>query len=117
MNCPSCNQTAVSFLRSFSLQGVSLYQSMKGYFKCQHCGVLLRIKSFGRHFWYFFVGSIIVLALFILLYRRLMIFAGVNAMVVIWLVILLGIMFTFIFITWKYAQPEKVETDPTAKTN
>ncbi len=76
--------------------------------------MLLRIKSFGRYFWYFFLGSIIVLAIFTLLYRRLMIFAGVNAMVVIWLVIVLGIMFTFIFGMWKYAQPEKVETDPTA---
>jgi len=112
MNCPSCNQPAASFLRyAFTLQGVPLYQSMRGYFKCEHCGALLHVKSFGRYFWYCFVGSILVLALFTLFYRSLIKMAGTNLAIVVWFLILAGILVTFVLGMWKYAVAEKVESD------
>jgi hypothetical protein len=118
MNCPSCNQIATSFLRNaFSLQGVSILQSTKGYFKCQHCGTLLRITSFGKQFWYFFIGTTIVLAIFTLLYKRLILIVGMGATAAIWVIIVLVLMSIFTFGIWKYAQIEKVDTDPMTKTN
>lgn len=118
MICPSCNQIASTFLRNaFSLQGVSIVQSTKGYFKCQHCGTLLRITSFGTQFWYFFIGTTIVLAVFAALYKRLIVTVGMGATAAIWIMIVLGLMSIFTFGMWKYAQIEKVGTDPVTKGN
>jgi hypothetical protein len=111
MNCPSCNQIATSFLRNaFSLQGVSILQATKGYFKCQNCGTLLRITGFGRQFWYFFGGTTIVLIVFAFLYKRLILAVGAGATAAIWIMIVLVIMSIFAFGLWKYAQIEKVDT-------
>lgn len=116
MNCPSCNQIATSFLRNaFSLQGVTILQSTKGYFKCQHCGTLLRITSFGTQFWYFFVGTTTALAIFLLLYKRLILTVGMGATAAIWIMIVLVLMSIFTFGMWRYAQIEKVQTDPVMK--
>ncbi len=110
MNCPSCNQSASSFLRNtFSRQGVSITQSAKGYLKCQHCGTLLRITGFGKQFWYFFTGTFTVLAAFALLYRRLMEAAGTGATAAIWIVIVLAVMLAVTFGLWKNAKVEKVD--------
>jgi hypothetical protein len=116
MNCPSCNHPATSFLRNaFSLQGVSFSRSVKGYFKCQHCGSLLRITSYGKPFWYFFSGAIVVLILFALLYRRLIFTIGMSITASIWILIVLVITFIFTFGIWKYGRVEKVDEDPGKK--
>lgn len=113
MTCPSCNQPATTFWRNaFSLQGVSIPQALKGNFKCQHCGTLLSITSFGKLFWYFFCGAVIVLALFVLLHRRLIVVVGTGATAWIWIVIVLAIVSVLVFGMWKYAQIQKVNTDP-----
>jgi hypothetical protein len=118
MNCPSCNQIATSLLRSaFSLQGVSIVQSTKGYFKCQNCGTLLRITGFGRQFWYFFGGTTAVLIAFALLHKRLILEVGTGATAAIWIKIVLVIMSIFTFGLWKYAQIERVGTIHTTDAN
>lgn len=112
MTCPLCNQTASSFLRSaFSLQGVSIFKSMQGYFKCQNCATLLRVTSFGKLFWLFFVSTAIVLALFALLAPRLFSTFGAGATYVIWVILVFFIVFVLQFGTWKYGHVEKVDTD------
>jgi len=45
MNCPSCQKPPSFFRISFTLQGVTFAQSMKGYSRCEHCGQLLRIGN------------------------------------------------------------------------
>lgn len=47
MNCPNCNEKPLGILPSFSLNGVSLKEKFRGYFRCKNCGKLLKqqIKS------------------------------------------------------------------------
>ena len=116
MKCPSCNQTASSFLRNaFSFQGVSFSQSIKGRLKCQNCGTLLHVHSFSKTFWYFSAATAIVLALFVLLYQQIYSVIGSDAITAIWMILMLLIIFLFTFGMWKYALLEKVdkETDST----
>ena len=117
MICPSCNQSASSLLRSaFSFQGVSIFKSAQGYFKCQQCGGLLRISGYGKGFWYFYVPTIIVLVLFALLYRDIMQVFGDNVGII-WVALLLVIFTTFALALWKNAQIKKVDTDSTSTTH
>lgn len=110
MNCPSCNQVASTFLRySFSLRGVSISKGMLGYFKCQHCGTLLRVGKFSKPLWYLFVGTIVVLAVFALLYKRLLLLAGSGVTAAIWIFIILALMSVFTYGLWKFALVEKVD--------
>jgi hypothetical protein len=78
---------------------------------------MLRITSFGKQFWFFFIGADIVLTVFTLLYRRLIVVAGLGATAAIWIMIVLVLMSIFTFGLWKYAQIEKVDIDPMSKTN
>ena len=118
MTCPSCNQTASSFLRSaFSLQGVSFSKSIQGYFKCQNCATLLRVTSFGKLFWLFFVSTAIVLALFVLLVPRILSIFGAGATEVIWIILVFFTVFVLQFGTWKFGHAERVDTDTTSTTN
>lgn len=110
MKCPSCNQTASSFLRNaFSFQGVSFFQSIKGHLKCQNCGTLLHVHSFSRTFWYFSAATAIVLALFVLLYQQIFSVIGSDAITAIWIILMLLIIFLFTFGMWKYSILEIVE--------
>ena len=110
MICPSCKQQATTFIRyAFSLQGVSIFEGMKGYFKCQHCGTLLCIAGYGKHFWTFLVGTIISVAAFATLYPRLMKVVGMGVTAAIWVVIIVGAMLIFSVGIWKYARIEKVD--------
>jgi hypothetical protein len=117
MICPSCSQTATSFLRNaFTLQGVSFLQSVKGYFKCQKCGTLLRITSFGKIFWVFFAGTAISLALFVSFYQRLLSSVGIGITAMIWMFLVITLMFIFTFCLWKFAHAEKVDSDVSLNT-
>ncbi|MEX0843742.1 MAG: hypothetical protein WD022_00600 [Balneolaceae bacterium] len=42
MNCPNCNKKPVGLLPSFSFGGVGFTKAVQGYFKCKHCGAILR---------------------------------------------------------------------------
>ena len=118
MKCPSCNQTASSFLRYvFSLQGVTISKSMQGFFKCQNCGTLLRVTSFGKHFWVLFAATVVVLAFFLLLHKRLFLIIGTGATAAIWVILVLLITSVFTFGIWKYAHIEKVIQDTKPTTN
>lgn len=110
MTCPNCDQSASTFLRfSFSLQNVSMIQSAKGYFRCQHCGTLLRVGSYGKQFWILFGGAVVVLAAFILLYRRFFLLFGIGTTAAVWMILMLLIVGTITYGTWKFAQAGKVE--------
>jgi hypothetical protein len=110
MICPSCNSEATSFKRhTFTLEGATFVQSVKGQFTCQHCGVLLRITGYGKQFWYSYIPVVIALTMFLLFRKSLPIDPGV-----IWitLVIVIGIMLTFGI--WRYAQVERVSIEKTS---
>jgi hypothetical protein len=118
MNCPSCNQLSSTFLRNaFSLQGVSFSKAVRGYFKCQHCGTLLRIASYGKQFWYWSIPTGIILVLFAIFYRNLFKIIGTDATVVIWIILILVIVITYTFGIWKFAQVQKVDTEKQSTTN
>jgi hypothetical protein len=105
MNCPSCNQEASSFLRSLSLEGVSFLKSMQGYFKCQHCGTLLRITSYGKQFWFFYIPAVVVAVLWAL-------FPGLT---VVWLPLLVLVFIGFAGLQ-KFAQVQKVDAEDHSTT-
>ncbi len=117
MHCPSCKSEATTLLRSaLSLQGVSFLKSVQGYFKCQHCGLLLRVTRYGKHFWLFFVPTSIVLTLFALLCQFLIPDFG-NQTGVTWVMFILLISVTFALGTWKYAEAEIVNTEGKSGTD
>ncbi len=118
MICPSCKQTATSFLRNaFSSQGVSTFKSMQGYLKCQQCGTLLRVTSYSKHFWFFLVATVIVLVLYTLFYQRLFSIVGFGATALLWIVLILLIFTTYTFGLWKYGRVQKADSDNHSRTN
>jgi uncharacterized membrane protein len=88
---------------------------MQGYLKCQHCGTLLRVTNYGKQFWILFAASLILLALFVVLYQQLLTTIGTGTTAALWVGLVLLIGFTFMFGLWKYAQIAAVEkgNDPT----
>jgi uncharacterized protein (DUF983 family) len=118
MNCPSCNEKATSFLRNaFSLQGVSMSQSIKGYLKCENCGALLHIADYGRQFWSSVIGIVAVLALFGFSYESMIAILGIGATATIWLAILLMTTLIFTLVLLRFARVEKVEHDETSNAS
>ena len=118
MNCPSCNQSASSFFRyAFSRQGVSLVKSIRGYLKCQSCGTLLHVASFGKVFWILLIPIVVLLALFVLLFPRFLRITGAAPVVATWIVLVLLIFFIFSFGLWKYAQVQRVDTGAQSNAN
>lgn len=77
--------------------GATFMQSFKGQFTCQHCGVLLRIKSYGKHFWSFYILTIISLVLLFLVFKY---FSAISG--IIWTGLLLVMIVAFIFSVWSY---------------
>jgi hypothetical protein len=117
MNCPSCNHTAASFIRyAVSLKGVSVTKSMQGYLKCQNCGTLLRVTSFGKQFWVFFIATLVILAVFVVLYPRLFSIVGTGATAAIGIILVLMIVTVFTFALWRFARVQKVDSDNRATT-
>jgi NADH:ubiquinone oxidoreductase subunit 6 (subunit J) len=108
MQCPSCKSEATTLLRSaVSLQGVSFAESVKGLFKCQHCGALLRITSYGKRFWIFYIPAVAVLFLFALLY--LMVSPRFsNQWETVWAVFVLLIFAIYAMGSWKYCDVEVI---------
>ena len=110
MNCPSCNRPATSFLRNiFSLQGVSVLQSFKGFLKCGNCGALLRVNAYGKQFWFFVIGSVAVLSIFTMVYRVLILLTGNDVVTVIWILIVLSLAAVFAHVQVRYAQVTLVD--------
>jgi hypothetical protein len=117
MNCPSCRQQASSLMRSaFSLQGVSIFKSAQGYFKCQHCGTHLRVIGFGRKFWFLLLSAIAVLALFMLLYGHIITILGNRVTAVVWAILVLATPVVLLFGMWKYRHVEEIQVDINSTT-
>ena len=104
MKCPSCHQPASSFVRnSFSLQGVSLLQSLEGYLRCAHCGTLLRNIRFTimiRNSLMLFVFALILIVAFS---DRIFKAYGIYVLAVYWLILVFAASFFFVYFTWKYS--------------
>lgn len=112
MICPTCNQPAATVLgQVLALRDVSIAKSAQGYFKCQHCSTLLRVTSYGKRFWYFYIPAIFVLALFAVVYQRLLPTIGPSATALLWVVLVIAISVTFALGLWKSAIIQKVDTD------
>jgi hypothetical protein len=112
MKCPSCNQSASSFLRNaFTLQGVTLMQSLKGQLRCKNCKALLHISKFNRQMWYLFGGMVFIVVLIMILARQLFLSFGTGGVATYWLIICSVFVLVFMYGTWKYAVLEKIEGD------
>ena len=110
MDCPSCNKPASAlWAYAFSLQGVSVVKNLRGYLKCQHCGALLRVRSYGKQFWYMFIPAAILLIAFAFLFPTLSVKLGTIATATIWMFILILIAAVFGYGLWKFAVLQKVE--------
>lgn len=66
MDCPNCDRRPVKRFYTFRLNGVSFKNYLKGYFRCRHCGTLLKqakkstfglesIPSYEKGFWKWFI--------------------------------------------------------------
>lgn len=71
MNCPKCEKKPVGMFHSFRLGGVSFNKRMKGFFKCRHCGAVLRQKRtsmvfprYRKQFWMIYPLVIVLFAVF-----------------------------------------------------
>lgn len=45
MNCPNCGKRPVGLFPGFGFNGVSFKESVKGFFRCKNCGVILEQKK------------------------------------------------------------------------
>lgn len=112
MICPSCIQIASSFLRNtFSMQGVTFCQSVKGYFKCQHCGILLRAASFGKELWFLLGAMCIVLIILAEFFGHLLSLIGSAAIAVYWVALAFLFISVFVYGAWRFSRAEKVDID------
>jgi len=90
---------------------------MQGYFKCQHCGTLLRVTGYKNRFLLFYIPVILVLGLAAgFLYQSLAANVGSGLGSVLGVLLLVTIIALTISI-WKNTRVEKVDTDPATMTN
>ena len=107
MNCPVCDKEASSYKRhAFTLEGVSVVKAMQGYLKCQSCGALLRVTSYGKQFWFFYTPAVVLAVLWAL-------FPGLT---IVWIPLLFVISFSFGGV-WKFAQIVKVDVGQQPSTD
>jgi hypothetical protein len=88
------------------LEGVSIVKAAQGYLKCQNCGALLRVTSYGKHFWFFFTPPVVLAILWAL-------FPGLT---IVWIPFLFVITISFGGL-WKFALLVKVDTGEQPSTN
>lgn len=98
MNCPSC-QKPPSFTRtSFTLQGVTFAQSMKGYSRCEHCGQLLRIGNLNVSVIAQTVAGVFSVGLYAVLFESIARWIGFTGALIAFLpyLLLVGILVTYV---------------------
>lgn len=117
MICPSCNQSASTWVRnSFSLQGVTLGQSFKGELKCQHCGALLRNVKYSKHFWFALSAMALFLFLVAVFSDRLYLSFGFIGAALYCVALVILSTLVFMYTIWKFAVLEIVpEREATKK--
>ncbi len=117
MKCPLCNQLASTWIRnSFTLQGVTFVQVLKGQLKCQHCGVLLRSARFGKQVWFGLATFAVMMTLMVLFSDALRSAYGMGAVALYWIVLVVMASLLFAYGTWKYAVLEVVKDEKTEKS-
>jgi hypothetical protein len=108
MQCPSCHHQATSLLRNaFTFQGVSFIQSFRGFLKCQHCGKLLMVTSYGKYFWYFYIPVLFILLVFTVADKYINNNFHIDAGIL-WVALVIMICITFTFGIWRNARVEDV---------
>ncbi len=100
MNCPVCNKAPSFFRVSFTLQGVSLSKSIKGYSRCEHCGHLLRITNLNFSLIAQTIAGVASVGLYALLFRSIALWIGFTNTIILFFPYLLitGITATYITI-------------------
>ncbi len=69
MKCPNCSKKPVGLFPGFRLKRVGVRKAIRGYFKCRHCGTLLKqvvesgIAQYQKTYWYAQVGFLFVILL------------------------------------------------------
>ena len=108
MICPSCNQRASSFFRNaFTLQGVTVMQSVKGFLRCRNCGTLLYVSQYKKQLWYLFAGMVCSIILLYVLAKQLN--YAVEIIISYWIVICILFILVFMYGMWKYSVLKKAD--------
>lgn len=71
--------------------------------------MLLRITSYGKFFWYFYVPVVLGLMVLVLGHRFIYQMTGIHPGVV-WVAFVAMIFVTFTFAIWRHAQVEQVDS-------
>ena len=90
------------------MQGVTFLQSVQGLFRCQHCGVLLRVTNYGKHFWLFYIGTIAVLCGLVLAHPYIENIIRIDPGFL-WVALFVSIIITFTFGMWRHANVKQVD--------
>ena len=110
ITCPSCGQPASNFHRFvFTIQGVTIRQSIKGCLRCQSCRALLHLVGYSKFVWLQMVLAVTVVALYTSFAQQLVEILGfhIAQAALIPILLLVGYIGTYIF--WRAARVESVE--------
>lgn len=110
MNCPNCNKKPVGLFPSFSFGGVGFKKALQGYFKCKHCGTILKqsntstiLPKYEKPFWalYTILLSAMMGTIWLVFYLLETNMESENIWVVLPVVIIVGLVFVFAIDTLK----------------
>ena len=116
MNCPSCNQKAIPFYRFPLLYrllfpsstGVSFNESMKGKFKCQHCGTILQITRSTMVVWIWMALMLAFIVLYVSIFNFINNSIGTSWAIGVFIILLLVISVIVGYVSWKMSRVEKI---------
>lgn len=107
MTCPACGQSASNFHRFvFTIQGVTIRQSIRGFLRCQSCHVLLRPVGYNRFIWLQIVLAATFVALYTSFAQQLIALLGYRIAQAALVPILLVVGYAGTFAFWRRARVE-----------
>lgn len=110
MTCPTCGQSASNFHRFvFTIQGVTIRQSIRGFLRCQGCSAVLRLVGYSRYIWLQIVLAATFVALYTCFARQLISFMGFSVARAALVPVLLIVGYAGTYLFWRGARVEKVE--------
>jgi hypothetical protein len=110
MTCPTCGQSASNFHRFvFTIQGVTIRQSIRGFLRCQSCSAFLRLVGYSRFIWLQIVLAATFVALYTCFARQLISFMGLSLAQAALVPLLLVVGYASTYLFWRGARIEKVE--------
>jgi hypothetical protein len=116
MICPSCNKTALTFIRFiFSFSFAAFTDLGRGNVKCKNCGTSLRVTGQRKSIWMLFYSTVAILAVFAFSYKRLFVLIGMNATALYWVILIFLIFYVVHYRMWKYMILSKVDADAISK--